>query len=415
MPNRQHPENPGDVSAKAPPIIEVAPLEPASQKGGAAAQDSRAASPTLPAPARSRPKRDGHDDSRQGAPLVGIPESQFSDFLVQRAADIVNQRSARREAIYRALIGVVVAGLVYLGYTDIRGIRADVTDQVLLNVQAELDERVNATFEKGRDALSQYVLDRLGGQMDARIALVQLTTLARELNDRDKGFSNTERDAVVALLRKAASSEAVKNEPSFLIALEDVFDTFFSADLHLFIDLVDDLIGDIAAERSPGICQTLVTHYGMRVIGAAETDDVMLERFERYVKGAYYHKYPEMALPFQIGFSFREHGNQRNAVTDAYFEDVLGLKIEERESFLRLIQALSRGDDESHIGKLIRIGRTFKLILEGYAVEIERIRASIEAGEDEDAGNMPADRGRPGQGATLRDPSAKPSELPFKR
>jgi hypothetical protein len=319
---------------------------------------------------------------------VAVPEGEYARYLAVQAAEIADAKSARREAVYRGIFGLVFAVVALLGYTDINRLREEIDKNIDAKLSVRVPQEVDAEYTRRETRLVEAARNKIQQDVDARLAFSQLLFVAKQLADEKERFSNADRDAAVSLLQKASKSADVLNSPEFGKPLEEIVGAFFKADLDHYLDDLDRNYQQVMV-RNVQITKVLVSHYGLRVVGSpASADQATRERFHRYAEAARMHKWSELALPYEATLAFRDAGNKRNSTTDELLVDVSRLEPGERRTFLDLVQIASRADENPESGKLSRVARAFQEFETAYEPELNGLLAS--SPEPSDAETLPS-------------------------
>ncbi|HEX4953546.1 MAG TPA: hypothetical protein VF017_09170 [Thermoanaerobaculia bacterium] len=137
-------------------------------------------------------------------------------------------------------------------------------------------------------------VERLQGTVSDEVAYMSLTNYAVGL-DLQASFSAAERDAAMGLVRRLARTE-IPRRTDFATVLGKIVKSFHAASQFDQIDELDQIVGDVMG-ASTDIIQTLVDHYGQRVLGAATEVDAtsaVYAKFRRYLERAGVTGYPEI-------------------------------------------------------------------------------------------------------------------------
>ena len=168
------------------------------------------------------------------------------------------------------------------------GYQGEVLKQQEFRIQGlspQLDDKVRA--ETSRVMRDQ--VDDLRTDLRTEVDYQRLNTLALSLDLKDS-FANTERDAVMDLLRRLKGTE-VTQRSDFQEVLRKIVFSFKAADQSEQIDEVDDIVGE-SLLSSPIMVEALINHYGKRVAGSrrrAEDISQEINRLRRYLaKGRQY-------------------------------------------------------------------------------------------------------------------------------
>lgn len=309
---------------------------------------------------------------------IVLPEGEYADYLAQRAGKIADESASKRELAYRTLFGAVLGVLAFLGYSSLSTLETNVETRVSSSLDQKLRGDLRQAFQDNRPEMVREATALLRDEVDAKLALIQFSLIARDLSDDGRtGFSPTERDAAISLLKRATVSEDVKNSEELRAALEKVVDAFYQADLAADIDLLDEALEEVAIDTR-GIVMTLTSHYGIRVSGDAELSPPLISRFKKYAKASHRFQLPEIALPYQIALAFREASFRRNDISTKYFNDAATLADAERQQFVRILRGHSfAGITPDADAKLNRVGELFSILMSEYSGELEEIEQSV--------------------------------------
>jgi hypothetical protein len=220
--------------------------------------------------------------------------------------------------------------------------------------------------------------------MEQQIAWTQLDRLAAELEKEEESFSDEERDAALELLAKVADSKDIVGTRTFSIAAENLLDAFAAAHLKHYVDDVERTIRPIAI-KSRGITYTLVTHYGIRVVGDAEPTPQDDSAFVRYAQASERHKIPEIAMPFRMLYVYQRKAPLYQETLTHLWQDVRGFKPRDQTIFYGEFERLESWQKHSR-AEAARIGDLAADFRVKHADEFTRIWNVIE--EDPDLLNL---------------------------
>ena len=131
----------------------------------------------------------------------------------------------------------------------------------VMSLAPELDVKVHTEAAR---AMGLQV-DSLKSDLRTEVDYQRLNNLALGLDLKDR-FSNSERDAVVDMLRRLKGSEVVSRS-DFKEVLRKIIASFHAASQGDYIDEIDNILGDVMRDSS-AIVEVMMNHYGHRVIGS---------------------------------------------------------------------------------------------------------------------------------------------------
>jgi hypothetical protein len=265
--------------------------------------------------------------------------------------EIVNtlQRNAVEQVsfwvrILSGVLAITAAVLAIFGWRGLRNLRLNITNdtQTFMRTSPEFSSLLKQEVSKGIDEGGSVIYKK------ARLHYTQgrLEMLAREI-DNKSSFSNAERDVLIELLEEVGNDKDERAKPAFAQMLEKVVDSFAGADLEQFIDDLDDRFRDVTA-RHLGVLQTMVIHYGARVVAATEIDPKLQERFGAYIIACAKNKVPEIILPYQMVNIFIVKGKQWQSILKGYFDQA---KYMDTEDLGRFVRVFDRRTDKKNEGK----------------------------------------------------------------
>jgi hypothetical protein len=297
-----------------------------------------------------------------------------------RNADLVAAAAKKAEAVlikrydfYWAIASsvgtVLLIGASFLGFGAWRNIRQGLRDQLRNDLRTELLASAPLK-EELRSEVVKYVaadFEANSKRLERQILLNRLQHLSNKIKTQ-KSFSNIERDAMIKLLIAIKDDPMITENGDFKIALEHVLDAFYGASIWAKFDQIEQEFSHIIRE-SWGMVQTMVSCYGMRVIGEIEVDAGMIEKFNKYLDITEDLKYPEASLPWrmalQLAMPTEDHDRQ------------IQIMIEEcgdydQDEISRLIRIIDRHT------KLENFARAPKSYHRRLIQRFQRVRATLE-------------------------------------
>ena len=279
-------------------------------------------------------------DPMQDQEGIVLKGAELLEYVVSGATNRINNliRSREEQRFKKIAIVLSVVGIIGLG-SIIWSLKILVKDEVTGQLEAFRDgiKRENSVvIEKSINSQIGETKHRLYQE----IAYQQLTYMALSLDMKDTGFSNEERDAVVALIKQLAPNREITNRKEFGVILEKIIDTFASANLIVFINEIDDILGErLLAHR--GCTITLVSHFGQHLVGDPDSAND-LHRLEAYAEAAHKFKFPELATLWQLLYKFKAGDLKACPPVDEYIRYGMNLQQEEdRERFMQSIHTYS--------------------------------------------------------------------------
>lgn len=312
------------------------------------------------------------DDPKNTTQPTIVSNQQFVDYIAHQAAQIADEKAVRRENTYRTLFGVTIGVLAFLGYSNWSSLEENLESRITSNIQQQNKDQLNEIFRINRPSMVNDAIAIQQGKVDAKLALIQFSLIARDIDQRPN-FSPSERDAAISLIKDAIKLEEVQRSPEFTSSLEKIVDAFFSADLSQDIDSLDDALGGTIVDNK-GIVITLTQHYGRRVLGDAQLSDKTITRFQKYARASHRLQFPEAALPYQIAFSFKQNNLSRNPETSSLFDDAKDLNPDEIRNFIGLMISNQEEAEEFEAkSSFKRIADIFSSLMETYSDEIVQL------------------------------------------
>lgn len=216
---------------------------------------------------------------------IVLKGAEVIQYVVSVATDRINSliRSREEQRFKKVAVILSVVGIVGLG-SLIWALKIIVKDEVTSQLEAFGDgiNRDNIAFiEKSIDSQIGATKNRLYQE----IAYQQLTYMALSLDMDDTGFTNEERDAILALIKQLTLNKEITNRKDFGVIIEKILDKFASANLVVFINEIDDILGERLLAHE-GCTVTLVSHFGQHLVGDPDSEKD-LHRLEAYAEAAH--------------------------------------------------------------------------------------------------------------------------------
>jgi hypothetical protein len=311
-------------------------------------------------------------------PLVALSNERLVEYVTSRAAELADDRSAKRDLRYRTLMGVVLVALGLLGYQ-----RLDTAfDQKgeLLSKDAKLFEQsVQADLAALREnyglQLNSIATDRVADALKDQSARVseldgRIASVSRSIDEIDKGFkararleelrdevqkwtkqngiSNAEIDSSLAEfneLIKAPDSIVQAALPDLCSALMNQLVLLNSDRAHAAVNSMDDMGKQWLMER-PNDCGAMETHYALRILGTALPIPDDRERFDRYTAVLHKLGFAAVALPDELVMAYTRARTDPRAAQDLELLKQAALERGEtdRSSMLGILNTIAQSD-----------------------------------------------------------------------
>ena len=325
---------------------------------------------------------------------VRFSGTELFNALVRDVTRETDALASERDTTKWRTAGIIASLIVALfGFWGIRSL-ADLRLKIASDIKDELLS--NDTI---KHLVDSSVSDQLTDSIEARLSIVakefafyRLSNMATSL-DTGTGFTDTERDAALEALAELSTDTTVTNRKEFANSLEKIIDSFASADLDYHIDKLEETFRPIIM-KTKGIILSLTQHYGMRVIGDAQTNEEAYARFRRYSDVCQTENMYELALPYimvvESKMKFIGWENRLNAL----LQDAEHLTEAEHSSMVDLFQRVADPQKVSKrpTGQVVRLGDSFKQFIVQYGdrlgisqipPESEEIGEGIESDKDE--------------------------------
>lgn len=322
-----------------------------------------------------------------------------TEFLKIAAADAANQidKAARERDDHRwttlfAVFGSIIGALSFLGFKTME----DFNKKALTQLKEDLSPN-NPDIKSAIDlAVQQITLEALNKKFDEvnrEFSLYRMANIAQALSDDTRtGFTNTERDSVVEILNSLSQVPEMRNRTDFSAALEKIVLAFAKADLEFYIDRIHESLAEVCCENRI-IVQTLLEHFGQRLMGAIDLDASVASQFDTYAKAAQRHKLYPMVLPITMA---KEHFEKKDGWEDrlkALWDDFNFFDTKQRQIFFTILDKYS---DASKIARrptaqATRIATRFKSFTDSQADRIAAFRNAqpVVAGDAPPSGGAP--------------------------
>lgn len=215
------------------------------------------------------------------------------------------------------------------------------------------------TFGTLATFIVEKAVDAKAGSIKEALELTRINGLALKLRV-EKSFSETERDEVVALLKRIAKIPALKSSAEVKLALGNILQRFTSAGQQAHIDEIfiayqDEILVD-------GIStEVLLHHYGQQIVGRnakPSTKDLALEAFEKLEGVATGHELMELALAYRVLYESLLGADERRIVNLL----LTSLDFPENDSIRFLREILIRTKAENWQRRPTPEGRNFERV-----------------------------------------------------
>ena len=336
---------------------------------------------------------EGNTPNSYGVAQIIAADQELTKLFVNNITTEIDRRVQARSTHRVQVVGIFVAiGATVIGSAGFFGIDSAIktsvneqvevfSNQLITRVDTQIDNvRINLTTST-KTQINEEVSSALKGEISGLREQIRLEGTFQQLNyqalslDIKDSFSDTERDTVMSQLETIANAPVFLERAEFPTILGKIIASFAAAQQNLFIERIDDLFGGRLI-RYRSVVETLVLHFGQILVGSLEEPTLWsnktTERFTRYADAAIGHNFPELAIVMRILIESRKARLQRNAVTDALFQEVGYLNQEDQAGFIfRLIiykdpehwQKQATGDGA-------RIGKIASAVYSSYENEI---------------------------------------------
>lgn len=300
------------------------------------------------------------------------------DALVSDAAQSVERTMQERDSERWKWIGIVASVIAALiGFWGIRSF-SDLRNKVAQDIREDLEDSdlMKRLVESSVQAHVTADIDKRLHVVAKELAFYRLSNLASSLRS-GTGFTNTERDAAMASLDEIRTETSIIKRKEFADVLEKIVDAFTSADLDFQVDVIELQLSPIIEETS-GIVQTLIHHYGMRVIGEVQPDAQTLDRFKKYAAVCKRRRLYELALPHMMVLEYRDKKNNWQSIIDGLIQDAENLEDKELATVKNL---LVRNADPTRVakkptGQVLRFSQAYEAFLAEYCQRLNISRTT---------------------------------------
>lgn len=262
-----------------------------------------------------------------------LSDSEFVKYIAETAAQICDEKTKKREAVYRSIFGIVIGFLAIFGYTNLANLKSDTKSLVFAEIKPTISDEVKQFFENNRERLTGERFKLLEAKIEEQIQLSEFVRLAAELNNREESFTKGERDAAVEFLKRLSKSKEIRSSQQFKLASSYVLRAFAQAGLDENIDIITNAIDDVISS-DPEACEILVQHYGMRVIGAVSISPELNAKFDKLAKQARIHGLQSLTFPFEIMREYKKAPGPVNSQVELVWQEVRHLEPKEKAVFI---------------------------------------------------------------------------------
>lgn len=326
-----------------------------------------------------------------------ITDEGIKNYLVSLVTKDVEEgiraREARRARTWNYLL--VAVGLV--GFTGIQGaIRCGIDEkhQEYAKTQEEqmsarvgaLEAALTARFDQqqaeteasSNTAIREAVED-VKADIQNQSVLAELLYSSFKLDVGD-GFTNIERDRVLSTLRKI--DDSIKSRPDFVAAIGGITDALHQADQHQSYLEAIELFPDVTVS-DPKMRQTLIQHFGLRVIGNAKhPSDVAAKEIDWLERAIRVNEtdHPGLSMSHALLLEFKRAGESRSQVGTRLASGLGVLDLREVAVALHVFELASdlsklmRAPTPEGI-EYVRVGQALRAV---YANELEQLAAQLE-------------------------------------
>ncbi len=311
---------------------------------------------------------------------VQLEGSELYKSIVEQVSSRIDQESRKRESDRWTFIAITIpvlfAIIAFFGLRSISDIRRRLADEILEMIQNS--ERTKYLIEDSVKRNITTDVERKLGSVSEELSFIRLTNIAESISDGSRtGFKPAEKESIVATLDQIKGNIGIVGRPEFSLTLEKIIDVFAAADLD---DRVDSIINSLRAVtlQSNGICQTLIQHYGMRLLGDVSVAEETIRNFNDIANACKIHKIYEMVLPFQI---VHEHSKKDQGYAErinGYLKDVETLNDDDRKTFF---QIMDKYTDPKQVakrptGQVLRVCEKVNLFMADYGESINKFRTA---------------------------------------
>jgi len=275
---------------------------------------------------------------------VKIPESEYWKVLAERVALIVEERSKRRDAIWKTGLAIFTFVLGFLGITNITNLKKDTSERVLRELEPKLQGYVGEYWQKNSSQLLREEMAAIEARSRDTVAYFQFVRLLGDLEAKES-FDQADRDSVLTLLQQFKKSQLTANSPSFSNALDQALNLLMAGGFQDDIPQIEQDFHEVCI-GSPAIVTTLTLHFGYQVLGLSEVPKETLEAFNLYIdlsrksNRSYFYIFRMLVL----------HNNQLEGAKGkimSYWDEISRLSANDREkvqSRMREFNNLQPGD-----------------------------------------------------------------------
>lgn len=301
---------------------------------------------------------------------ISIDSETLVDLVSSKAAELAaskisHQEDRRRQnfLVVLSIVSLLGAGAVFSGISLL----------IKSEVQSELDS--STTKDKLRLAAQEAIDEQVGqlkSEIEGIVSYQQLSALSLSL-ELSGGFSASERDQAISVLKNIRRTEIYKNREDFIVHLEKIVDTFTSASQGAAIDQIDDLYREeLTASGQASLI--LVNHYGRGLLISVTENDRRRssERFEVYSTAMQGKDFPEVGLLYKLLYSYKnEAGIRSKPETTNLIQALNFLDDADKDNYSGLMATYC--DAESWQSTVNAEGREIESLCTGFITEYEDI------------------------------------------
>ena len=282
------------------------------------------------------------------------------------------------------LMYTILAGVFLLaGFLGVRSL-SDLRKKVAIDVAEELSR--HDTLERLLDAcVREHLKTDIESKMNKvskELSFYRLSNLAAQI-ESGSGFKPAQRDAAVEALKELENECDLISRKDFAEVLEKIVDSFTAADLDYELGRIAEGYESICC-GTKGIATTLMTHYGMKVLGDVEVEPTTILQFRKYCSACRRHDLYELALPYLLVFEYQENKDGWKDRVQSLLLDATCLDKSEKETMFKVLR---RNADPKQVakvptGQVIRFSHKFDAFINEYKEQLQDVLSDTLSSDD---------------------------------
>lgn len=304
-------------------------------------------------------------------------------FVADKAAALADTRLAARENRWRAVVTVLFAVLALLGYKDISSIRSDTKAAVYAELRPEVgrvvQEEIQQYLERNSARLIGQRIESTEKALRTQITMARLIQSAYAL-DRADSYTDEERDAVIDLLREAATNQTVAASKDFGVALKRTLGSLIAADQEYHVERLENELRE-SIQASAVCSEQLLKYLAIKVLGRPDPNPKRTNEFAVYLDICEHRHRLVAPCFFRMLHEHSKPGSSSRLIIAYQIDRTAVMSPQKQQFFLALVDEFCRyaGHEDS-----VEMRRTGELALDFTAQYSDSIRARLMSDEGEE-------------------------------